>query len=126
MKRCWIGVGFLVVLLCTSLAVSWGMEKIHKPIEQELNRAAECALREDWKQGSRHFERAKESWDRWEHIRFSFADHNPVEEISAGFRGLEVYRAAREETDFAARCRELARKVAAVGEAHGISWWNLF
>lgn len=126
MKRCWIGVGFLLVLLVISLTVTWVMDKIHAPIEQDLNRAAECAMQDDWEQGSRLFERARETWDRWEHVRFSFADHTPVEEISAGFRSLEVYCAAREDADFAAHCRELARKVAAVGEAHGLSWWNLF
>lgn len=126
MKRCWIGVGFLVILLAASLTVTWAMNALHKPIEEDLNRAAELAAAGDWEEGARHFYRAKESWDKWEHFRFSFADHTPVEEISAAFRSLEVYCAAREEPDFPARCRELARKVAAVGEAHGITWWNIF
>lgn len=125
MKRCWIGAGFLLVLLIASLTVTCVMNRIHDPIEKSLNLAAEYAMQEDWKRGSQLFFQAKEDWDRWEHFRFSFADHTPVEEISAKFRGLEVYCAAREEEDFAAHCRELARKVAAVGEAHGISWWNI-
>ena len=37
-----------------------------------------------------------------------------------------VYAAAREETDFAAGCAALSRKVEAMGQAHGASWWNLF
>ena len=41
-------------------------------------------------------------------------------------RSLPVYAAAREETDFAAGCAALSRKVEAMGQAHGASWWNLF
>lgn len=125
MKRCWIGAGFLAILLAASLTVTWVMNTLHRPIEEDLNRAAELAASEDWEESARCFYRAKESWDKWEHFRFSFADHTPVEEISAAFGSLEVYCAAREKTDFAARCRELARKTAAVGEAHGITWWNM-
>ena len=55
-----------------------------------------------------------------------FADHTPMEEIDALFAQVEVYAAAREETDFAAGCAALSRKVEAMGLAHGASWWNLF
>ena len=49
-----------------------------------------------------------------------------MEEIDALFAEVEVYAAAREETDFAAGCAALSRKVEAMGQAHGASWWKLF
>lgn len=125
MKRTWIGVGILIVLLVLSLGVTWAMDRIHGPIESDLNRAAEFALLGNWEMSTRFFHRAQAGWEKWEHFRGCFADHTPVEEISAGFRSLEIYCLAREESDFAARARELARKTAAVGEAHGLSWWNV-
>ena len=54
------------------------------------------------------------------------ANHTPMEEIDALFAEVEVYAAAREETDFAAGCAALSRKMEAMGQAHGASWWNLF
>lgn len=125
MKRCWIGAGFLLVLLLFSLGVSWAMEEIHQPIEEDLNRAAELALLGDWKRSQRLFLRARDQWEDYAHVRACFADHTPTEEVDAGFRALEVYALAREKADFAAQARALARKTAAMGEAHGLSWWNV-
>lgn len=126
MKRCWVGVIFLLVLLVGSLGVSWAMEKIHSPVEECLNQAARQALLGDWEQSEALFRRAREEWERWDHVRACFADHTPVEEISAGLRGLEVYCREQEEADFAARCLELAQKTAAVADAHSPKWQNLF
>lgn len=126
MRRVWIGVIFLLALLVSSLTATWAMDRIHGPVEADLNRAAEQAMAGDWEEGTRLFTQARDRWDKWEHLRFSLADHTPVEEISAAFRALEVYCTDREDTEFAAHCRELARKTAAVGEAHSLTWWNIF
>ncbi len=45
---------------------------------------------------------AREAWGRSRHLGACFADHTPMEEIDALFAEVEVYAAAREETDFAA------------------------
>lgn len=125
MKRCWIGGALLLVLLAASLGVTWAMGEIHEPIQADLNRAAEAALAGDWNGGRLWFLRARDRWEQWEHFRACFADHTPAEDISAGFKALEVHCRIRELDDFAADCRELARKAAAMGEAHGLNWWNL-
>lgn len=125
MKRCWVGAIFLLVLLLVSLGVSWAMDRIHEPIGEDLNRAAELALLGNWEGSRQLFLQARGRWDEYEHVRACFADHTPVEEVDAGFRALEVYCLARETADFAAHARELARKTAAMGDAHGLSWWNV-
>ena len=49
MKRCWFGLGLLVVILAISLGVTWGMVKIHEPIAADLRQAAQCgSLRLPW------------------------------------------------------------------------------
>lgn len=126
MKRCWFGVVLLVVLLAASLVVSWAMGSIHKPISADLQRAAEEALLGDLTQARSLAVKAKAGWKKWEHFRACFADHTPMEEISAGFAELEIYGAAGEDAAFAAKSAELAEQVKAVGEAHGLVWWNLF
>ena len=125
MKRSWIGLGLLVALLALSSLSAWAMVKLHAPVEQQLNQAAECALLGDWGNTEAFFRRGKESWEKLERFRACFADHTPVEEIDSQFALLEIYCVTREQAAFAAACRELAEKCAAVGEAHAFVWWNL-
>ena len=126
MKRAWIGFLLLLVLLGSSILFSQLMVRIHEPVEADLQQAAECAALGDWVNADRFFLQAKDHWKKWEHFRACFADHTPVEEADADFALLEVYSQMREDAAFAAGCQELARKTAAVGEAHEFVWWNIF
>ena len=125
MIRSRMGFVLLVVLLAMSLLATGLMTRIHEPIEADLQTAAEYARKGNWVQAHRFFRQAEAAWTRWEHLRACFADHNPVEEIDAAFIQVQVYGTAREELAFEGGCRELARKVAAVGQAHEFVWWNL-
>jgi hypothetical protein len=125
MKRSWMGFVLLVLLLSGSLLVTRQMVRIHDPIGEDLREAARCALEEDWDRADAFFRKAEDSWERWEHFRGCVADHNPVEEIDGDFEILKVFCHTRDRVAFAGGCRELARKVTAVGEAHQLVWWNL-
>ena len=125
MKRCWFGLGLLVVVLILSILASIWMTRIHENVEDDLNQAAQCALEGDWDAADRYFLRAKRTWTAWEHFRASLADHTPVEEADADFAATGVYCYTRQDISFAASCLQLARQVAAVGEAHEFAWWNL-
>ena len=116
----------LLVLLAGGIAATWGMAKCHEPIARDLESAAKTALQGDMVQGESLMLQARDAWGRSRHLGACFADHTPMEEIDALFAEVEVYAAAREETDFAAGCAALSRKVEAMGQAHGASWWNLF
>lgn len=126
MKRCWFGLGLLVVLLGLSLVSSWAMGAIHDPIAGQLSRAGERTLVGELTQGRALAVEAKAGWEKWSHFRACFADHTPVEDVDAAFAELESYGAAGEDAAFAAACAELSQRVKAVGEAHGLYWWNLF
>lgn len=126
MKRSWFGFFLLLVLLAASILVTWVMIRIHEPMEENLLRAADFALEEDWIRANQFFREAEARWTSWEHVRACFADHNPVEEIDAALAMLKVYCENREGLAFAAGCRELAGQAAAIGEAHELVWWNLF
>ena len=125
MKRSWMGFALLVVLLLGSVLVTRQMDRIHRPIEGQLQQAAGKALEGNWEEARDLFLDAEKSWKTWEHFRSCFADHNPVEEIDGDFQMLQVMGLGGDRLAFAGGCRELARKVAAVGEAHELVWWNL-
>ena len=125
MKRCWFGVFFLALLLIGGLFVDKIMGRSHTPVAQALDRAAECAMAEDWTGAEALADRARETWEENWHFSAAFADHEPMENIDALFSRLTVFAAAREKEEFAALCRELSRQVKAMGDAHDLKWWNL-
>lgn len=126
MKRSWFGLGLLMLLLAVSLLSSWAMLAIHQPISRDLEQAGEVTLLGQFPEGRALAVRARAGWEKWAHFRACFSDHTPVEEIDAAFAELFSYGAAGEDAAFAAACSQLAQQVKAVGEAHGIYWWNLF
>ena len=125
MKRSWIGLILLLVLLAGGIAVTWAMDRIHSPIGEDLQQAARYAMQGDWINAGTLFRGAREDWKKWEHFRACFADHGPMEEIDGDLELLELYCEAREEAAFAAESCRLARKIAAMGEAHEFVWWNI-
>lgn len=125
MKRCWFGVGLLIVLLAVSLAVTWGMETIHRPIARQLEQAAICARQGDWDKAEQLSRQAEAGWEAWAHFRACFADHTPTEEVSAELAAMAQNRLERETGEFSASCARASKMVQAVGDAHGLNWWNL-
>jgi hypothetical protein len=101
------------------------MNRTHTEISRELELAARWAMAGDWEEAAEAAEEAYENWQEKWHFSGAFADHEPMEEIDALFSQLLPYLAARDRVSFSAACRELARQVEAVGDAHGLNWWNL-
>lgn len=126
MKRCWFGLGLLLVLLALSLATAWGMDKIHSPIAGMLRQAASCAQEEDWDEAESLSRQAEADWKKWELFRACFADHTPTEDIAAELAAMTQARQQRETAEFAASCARVSKMVQAVGDAHGLYWWNFF
>lgn len=125
MKRSIFGLVLLLLLLGSSWISSIMMDRIHRPIAEKLDQAAVCALESNWQQADLLCGQALEQWQTWAHFRGCFADHAPVEEIEADAASLKVYAANRDGATFAAACYQLARQVQAMGDAHGLLWWNL-
>ena len=120
MKRSWIGLLLLLVLLAVGLLSAWAMEEVHEPVSEHLEEASEAALAGQWGKAAFLVAAAQRNWENWKLLRTALADHGPSEEIEALFAVLEVYGTAREEVAFSALCREMAEKIEAIGEAHGL------
>lgn len=126
MRRGWIGGGLLAILLALSLLVTWCMDRFHEPVAANLEQAADFALAGDWENADALARRARADWEKHWDFSAAFADHEPMENIDGLFAQTEVYEKARDTVAFAATCAELARQVEAMGEAHGITWKNIF
>lgn len=108
MKRLWVGIILLVVLLAGTLAVTVAMDRIYAPITEALEAG--------------DLEAAEVRYQRWRDLTAAFADHGPMEEMDALFARAEI---CEDEQERKALCAELAKRAQAMSNAHSPTWWNL-
>lgn len=125
MKRFWIGILLLALVLAAGLWSGSRMRRIHTPCAVDLERAAACAMAEDWATASALTEQARELWNRNWKFSAAIAHHEPMDEIDALFEELEIYRAREETAAYCASCLYLSARVRDLGNSFQLSWWNL-
>lgn len=125
MKRLWIGLSILVVLLAGCCLIHTALARIHDPIAADLEQAAEAALMEDWATARDLAQHASIRWEKFHHFTAAFADHTPMDELDGLFAQLKIYAGMRENPHFSATCTHLSFLATAIAESHRLSWWNL-
>ena len=125
MKRIWIGVILLSALLVTGFWLSGFMKEAHLPAAQDLRRAGELALEEQWGPAQAYAKRGQDRWKKKWPVTAAIADHEPMDEIDALFAQLKTYAAAKEEIAYSAACAHLASLLEAISHSHSCKWWNL-
>ena len=125
MVRGWLGVGILVVFLILGLVATAVMDNAHMPTCDLLSQAAEKAIAGEFDSAVALGMKAKTRWERQWNGTAVLADHSPMDDVDALFSEMEIYAKTGEQPHFAACCRELSKRVAAVAEAHRFSWWNV-
>lgn len=125
MKRIWIGIGLLAALLVAGIWVAESMEDSHLPGAQDLRRASELVLEEDWSKAEALTKRARDKWEKKWRMTASVADHEPMDQIDGMFAELKVYAKVKDEVAYSGTCAHLAELMEAMGHAHSFNWWNL-
>ena len=125
MKRGWIGLALLVVLLASSLFTAKKMEEYHNDGTQMLTQAGTCALEENWAAARELAFQAMKQWQKHREFTAAFADHEPMEDVDCLFAELPVYAREEDAAHFAAICAELSKRLEAVSNAHSFLWWNV-
>ena len=124
MRRLWIGVGFLIVMLVVGIAMTVMFDRIHTPLAEDLQLASQLALAEDWEKATALAQQARADWKQYREFIAAVADHEPLEKMEYLLDQLDVYAEARREADFSAVCVELAALADAMLESQSITWWN--
>lgn len=125
MKRLWIGVGLLILLLLLGILTTVFAARHQEQISQTLAEARNAAEVGQWEKAAGACFRAKALWESRHHLTASIADHEPMEEVESLFAQLEIYLKARDPVAFSACCSGLEVFVRAIGEAHSVNWWSL-
>lgn len=108
MKRLWVGIILLLILLAGTMAVTVAMDRIYAPMVEALEAG--------------DLEAAEERYGRWRDLTAAFADHGPMEEMDALFARAEI---CKDDQERKALCAELAQRAKAMSNAHSPTWWNL-
>lgn len=124
MKRFWIGIIVLSLLLASGCAVAFFIEHCHEPISRDLAQAAQAASDGQLEQAIRLAENAHTEWLHCRDFTAAFADHSVLEEIDAIFAEIRIYAAAGNFLSFSAACAHLAELAKAVSESHLPKWQN--
>lgn len=125
MKRLWIGVGFLAVMLAAGIWLTLFFADIHKPLSDSLQQAAQYAKTGQWEQADNLTRQAREDWTRYRNLIAAVADHEPLEEMESLLEQLELYGQSRDSVEYAALCARIAALADAMGESQQLTWWNL-
>lgn len=125
MKRLWVGVVVLFLLLAGGIALAVSLSGLHTDISRNLENAALAAQKGDWQQARELAENADKTWSRYRHFSASFTDHEPLEQMDNLFAQLKVFETIPSPADYAALCTHLAQLSDAIAESHTLTWWNL-
>lgn len=125
MKRLWIGIGLLAVILIAGLWTSALLRQDQTAISDYLQKAADAALNGQWAQADQFARQAESRWQDRKNFSATLADHTVLDEIEGIFAEATVYRESRDRVAFVAICARLSKSVEALQEGHRLTWWNL-
>ena len=125
MKRLWIGIAFLALLLAGGFGISIGMNNLQKDISQQLTAACQTALTGDLKQAAIQATAAKEVWEQYRNLVATVTDHEPMEDMDTLFAQLPIYYETDSPLNFAAVCSDLSLLIQAIGENQALKWWGV-
>ena len=125
MKRFWIDIAMLGVMLAGSIAMLLFSHSFYDAFSETLESAADAALSGHWSEAEKLSQQAKLQWSRSRRFFASFTDHEPVEDVQLLFMKLELYQQARLTVDFADACKSIAHLCEAIDESHNLNWWSV-
>lgn len=125
MKRLWIGLGLLLLLLIAGICSTLVMENFHQSLSRRLESTSAAALDEDWEQTALLLRQCRRCWVRYRNFVATGASHESIEEIDSLYAQLTIYFHRRDSLGLSLCCTALQHRTAALGEAQSINWWNL-
>lgn len=126
MRRFWLGVGLLAVLLALGVTATLGVKGFCRPLKAQLRQAQQAALEKDWDRALELQEKSRGQWQRYRKLCAAITDHAPMERIDEMFRTLEVFGREQDAVRFAQTCAQIGAVAEAVEEAQAVNWWNIF
>lgn len=123
MKRLWIGIGLLSVLLLLGLLPEFLLVPRQERIARGFSQAAELSCRGQYDRAVNVAGQAAQIWHQQRDLVAAVTDHAPVEQMQLLLLRLEQ---AEDPEAFADLCAQLSAAADAIAESHRLNWWSLF
>ncbi len=124
MKRFWIGICVLCLLLFGSWMAANYIERSYDPIGNELAQAVLAVQQGNWQQAEARISQAQQQWLVCRELTAIFCDHTILEEVESLFAEIRVYAANQEQVAFSTACGRLAVLAQAIAQSHSLMWQN--
>lgn len=124
MKKMYIGGGLLAAMLAFGLLFSFLMPKLHGPVRENLEKAAEYSFQGQWEAAEACFQNAKQKWEKHRVLTAMVCDHAPQEEMTHLFSQAEVLCKAKDGA-FPPLCAALAAMAEDMETLHRVGWEDL-
>lgn len=125
MKRAWIGLGLLLVLLILGIGSTLAMDRIHTPIARQLDKASDAALSGHWQEAHALASGARSRWEQYRSFVACITNHEVLEDADAQFARLEILEQTREASAFSSGCAGLSSLFEALADMQQLNLWNL-
>lgn len=125
MRRMWIGVALLALILIAGILTAEFMDRTHRSNARDLKEAAALALDGDWDRAEALTMRARKNWQKKKTLTAALTEHQPMEEIESLFAKIDICASARNKIHFATTCAHLAQLMNALSESHSLTLGNL-
>lgn len=126
MKRLWIAVGILAVLLAGTLGNAWYARAFTEQLTGQLREAQEQASKGDWERAASLSQKVFQSWQSHRAYLHVLMRHSDADQILCSFRALEQYLALEEPDQYTAANAELITQLELLSEMEQPSWINIF
>lgn len=123
MRRLWIGIGLLSILLLAGLLPEFMLVPRQEQIARGFSQAAELSRQGHHAQALDAAGQATLLWRQQRDLVASVTDHEPVEQMQLLLLRLEQ---AEDPAAFADLCAQLSAAAEAIADSHHLSWWSLF
>ena len=121
MRRVWLALLLALALPLAGFLVTTAIDQVCRPIALQLEQAKDADLAE----AAQLCAAAHSSWEKSRKFVASVTDHEPLEEVDAAFRALQVYLDYGDTLHISQGCASLAAQVRAIGESQGVGWWSI-
>ena len=125
MKRFWLGLGLLILLLALGFYETYRVNTLTLPVADAVEQAGNAAAEGDWPRAAGLLQQAQALWKKHWGFLSAMLHHGPMEEIDSQFSRAEALLESRSAGEFAAGCARLAELIRAMGEGHQLNFQNL-
>ena len=125
MKRLWISVAILLVMLGATLGNSWYLNNLISGFTQELTSAHHLAAQNQWASARETTQGVSEHWQKHDFYLHVMLPHRDIDDIHLTFQEVEEYLELKESDQYNAANAKLIAQLGLLAEMEQLNLKNI-